>query len=123
MNNLETITVDEITQLFVDEYFEISKVYNGKEQEIKELKGMYYLDEDRIKIFPRNCESLDDELITLLHEFVHYRDDYFGLKRTEEEIEMIALYMFCNCRDVLGYIVDLWQYKPYKRQTHENSYT
>ncbi len=123
MSRLETVTKEEVFKLFIDEYFDISKIYYGKEQKIKELKGLYDRSEERIKIFPRNCENLDDELIILLHEFVHYRDDHFNLSRTEEETDRIAIYMFRYCRDVLDYILETWQYRPYKRQTLRNSYS
>lgn len=56
--------------------------------------GMYFPDVERIFINPKNVEDVDDFLVTLLHEVVHYYDMKNGEMLSDPEVEISARYNY-----------------------------
>jgi hypothetical protein len=50
----------------------ISVRVNFKKTDERDFNGSYYSDENRIVIYDLNCNSLEDVVSTVIHEYTHY---------------------------------------------------
>ena len=48
------------------------RIYFRKDETERFIKGIYYSDENRIIVYHVNCETIEDVISTVIHEYTHY---------------------------------------------------
>jgi hypothetical protein len=44
-----------------------------KDETERFIKGIYYVNENRIIVYSLNCETIDEVVSTIIHEYTHYQ--------------------------------------------------
>ena len=48
------------------------RVYFRKDETERFIKGIYYSDENRIIVYHLNCDTIEEVISTVIHEYTHY---------------------------------------------------
>jgi hypothetical protein len=116
-NDLVMLTKKEVTQLYRDGL----EVRLRRKRHPEKLKGDYDPSRFEISIFPTDLVSEFEFGITLLHEFIHARDDRNGvLDKNDEKVETEARETNDKRPHILEFIKDLYRIddlKDYKNRT------
>ena len=111
------LTKKEVTELYRDGL----EVRMRRKRHPEKLKGDYDPSRFEISIFPTDLFSEFEFSITLLHEFIHARDDRKGiLDKNDEKVEAEARETNDKRPHILEFIKDLYRIddlKDYKNRT------